>query len=162
MENAVQRTIESSVDQLDGFAIDLLRDLVRIPSITGYETRAQEYVARCFSEMGMEVDVWSPTRTDVKEHPAFSDDGLPLGERPVVVARWRGTDAQSPSLILNGHIDVVPTGGDAAWAGGPWSGAVRDGRLFGRGSCDMKGGLVSGIWAVASLQKRRCSRAAMF
>ncbi|HLQ77044.1 MAG TPA: ArgE/DapE family deacylase, partial [Terriglobia bacterium] len=78
---------------------------------------------------------------------------LPLGDRPVVVAKWSGTDSDARSLILNGHMDVVPTGDDRAWTSGPWSGDVRDNRLWGRGSCDMKGGLAAGVTAVAALQK---------
>jgi acetylornithine deacetylase len=102
--------------------------------------------------MGLDVDSWCPTRVELESHPAFSDDGLPIGDRPVIVARWRGIDPTARSLILNGHIDVVPEGDASSWADGPWSGAVRDGRLWGRGSCDMKGGLVAALTAVAALQ----------
>src|SRR5215510_11202683 len=146
-------SIDDSVEGLDTFCIDLLRDLVRTPSITGQEQHAQSLVARRLTEMGLEVDSWRPTRNELEHHPAFSDDGFPLGDRPVVVARWRGSEAGARSLILNGHIDVVPTGDDSSWTDGPWSGAVRDGRLWGRGSCDMKGGLAAAITAVAALQR---------
>jgi acetylornithine deacetylase len=153
MQSAVQNSIEAAVDGLAADSIDFLRDLVRIPSITGDEMRAQDYLARYLADLGLEVDTWRPSRSEVENHPAFSDDGSPLGDRPVIVGHWRGTDPKALSLILNGHIDVVPTGEESAWAGGPWSGAIRDGQLWGRGACDMKAGLAAGIWGIAALQR---------
>jgi acetylornithine deacetylase len=152
MDSTFGRSLDATIEELDTFCIDLLRDLVRTPSITGDETRAQTRLVRWLNEMGLEVDVWAPQRSDVETHPAFSDDGTALGDRPVVVARWRGTEPGGRSIILNGHMDVVPTGDDRAWTGGPWSGEVREDRLWGRGSCDMKGGLTAGITAVAALR----------
>ena len=146
-------TVHSVVRSLQSDATGWLQDLVRIPSVTGAEAPVQEYMARLLQSMRLEVDSWRPTRADLASHRAFSDDGLPLGDRPVVVARLRGTDPAARSLILNGHADVVPPGDEGEWTDGPWSGTVRDGRLYGRGSCDMKGGLVSGILALAALQK---------
>jgi acetylornithine deacetylase len=151
-ERARNKSIDESVEKLDAQCVDFLSALVATPSITGQERDAQSQVERRLREMGLEVDSWCPTRNELERHPAFSDDGLPIGDRPVIVARWRGTDPNARSLILNGHIDVVPEGDANSWTDGPWSGAVRDGRLWGRGSCDMKGGLVSALTAVAALQ----------
>src|SRR6476661_6877993 len=78
------RHVDTQIDAMDTFCIDLLRDLVRIPSITGDEKTAQLRLAQRLGELGLEVDVWSPTRSELETHPAFSDDGLPLGDRPVV------------------------------------------------------------------------------
>src|SRR5437879_12985664 len=56
--------------------------------------------------------------------------------------------------MLNGHVDVVPPGDLAAWTNGdPFAGTIANGRLYGRGACDMKGGLVSAIWAVRAVQQ---------
>ena len=145
--------IHSAVRSLESAAIEWLRDLVRIPSITGSEQAVQSRMEGLLRSLGAEVDVWHPSRAELASHPAFSDDGLPLGDRPVVAGRWRSAEAGSRSLILNGHVDVVPPGDEHAWQDGPWSGAVREGRVFGRGSCDMKGGLVSGLLAMATLRK---------
>ncbi len=145
--------IRQAVTQLKPTTTSLLQQLVRIPSISGEEAAAQRHVADHLRAMGLDVDVWCPTRAELEDHSAFSDDGRPLGARPVVVGRWGGTDATARSLILNGHVDAVPVGDEASWTHGPWSGAVHDGQLWGRGSCDMKGGLVAGITAIAALQK---------
>jgi acetylornithine deacetylase len=67
-----------------------------------------------------------------------------------------GTSASAPvarSLILNGHLDVVSPGNESRWTDSPWSGVIRDGRLYGRGSCDMKAGLSAAIFAIAALQR---------
>jgi len=75
-----------------------------------------------------------------------------LPEREDVVGRLTGTGG-GRSLILNGHVDVVPAGDPAAWPEPPWSGLVdSDGRLWGRGSCDMKGGIACGIVALRVLR----------
>jgi acetylornithine deacetylase len=142
-----------TIDESGTGAIRLLQDLIRIPSITGSETQAQLFFADRLRELQLEVDCWNPETADVQTHPAFSDDGLPLGERPVVVGHLRGKDPNARSMILNGHVDVVPPGQETAWTDGPWSGAFRDGKVFGRGACDMKGGLVAGYLAIAALQK---------
>ncbi len=83
MTTALQHSIDGSVDALDTFGIDLLRDLVRTPSITGNEKNAQLGLARRLTEMGLDVDLWSPTLGELQHHPAFSDDGLPLGDHLV-------------------------------------------------------------------------------
>ncbi len=75
-----------------------------------------------------------------------------LPGREDVVGRLAGTGG-GRSLILNGHVDVVPAGAAAAWPEDPWGGRVDDeGRLWGRGSCDMKGGIACGIVALRVLR----------
>lgn len=149
----IEQQLLEEIDRLQPTAIDLLQNLVRIPSITGEEAKAQTFVGNILAELGLSVDAWCPKREELASHPAFSDDGLPLGERPVVVGRLKGSDSSARSLILNGHVDVVPPGVVDAWNDGPWSASIHDGKLFGRGSCDMKGGLISGITALAAVKK---------
>ena len=55
-------------------------------------------------------------------------------------------------LLLNGHIDVVPVGDEAAWTTPPWDPAVRDGRVYGRGAVDMKGGLCCALFAAKAIR----------
>ena len=56
-------------------------------------------------------------------------------------------------LLLNGHIDVVPVGDEAAWTTPPWDPAVRDGRVYGRGAVDMKGGLCCALFAAKAIRE---------
>src|SRR5262245_23325783 len=148
-EGAVIETVES----LTTDAVRLLQDLIRIPSITGEETKAQLLFADRLRDINLDVDCWYPSHNDLKNHPSFSDDGLPLGERPIVIGYVKGTDPAARSLILNGHMDVVPVGNEDLWSDGAWSGVVRDKKVYGRGSCDMKGGLVAGFMAINALRK---------
>ena len=145
-------TIDRAVDDLAAQTTEMIQELVRIPSITGDETAAQGFVAGVLRDLGFSVDQWNPTREDLQDHRSFSDDGLPLGSRPVVVGRWGGSPGGG-SVILNGHIDVVPPGREEDFPHGPWQGEVHDDLLWGRGACDMKAGLIAGILAVAALQR---------
>ncbi len=143
---ALDEAVAAVADELTGRLVEL----VRTPSVTGDEHAAQELVAAWMRELGLEVHTLVPP-PDITAHPDYCDDGLPV-DRPVVVGRRRGTTTGARSLILNGHVDVVPTGDEGAFPRGPWSGAVDDGRLWGRGSCDMKGGLVAALGALAVLE----------
>lgn len=145
--------LELRIERLEPSAIYLLQQLIRFPSVTGQEADVQEYLASYLREAGFKIDRWCPKREELADHPSFSDDGLPLGQRPVVVAKWNGNKKEGASLILNGHIDVVPPGEGSRWTDGAWSGTVRDGRIWGRGSCDMKAGLVAGIIALSALKE---------
>jgi acetylornithine deacetylase len=150
---SLTETLLEVVESLRKDAIDLLQDLVRIPSITGEETKAQLFFADRLRDLNLKVDCWYPTRNELQNHPSFSDDGLPLGERPIIIGHLAGKDPGARSLILNGHMDVVPVGNEDLWSDGPWSGVIRDGKIYGRGSCDMKGGLVAGLIAITALLK---------
>jgi acetylornithine deacetylase len=150
-------TIATHVDALRNDLVSFLQRLVQLPSLPGHEQKAQQFVADKLRSLGLAVDVVSSELDDLKHHPAFCDDGVPFRERLNVVGRWRGSGRTSNppaphSLILNGHLDVVPTGNESLWSGSPWSGAIRDGQLYGRGSCDMKAGVTANIFAVQTLQ----------
>ena len=74
-----------------------------------------------------------------------------LPGREDVIGRLAGAGG-GRSLILNGHVDVVPAGDRSAWPHDPWGGELEGGRLWGRGACDMKGGIACGIVALRALQ----------
>jgi acetylornithine deacetylase len=149
--------IDSAVDALRGDLVTFLQKLVQTPSLPGQEQQAQHLVAGKLRALDLSVDVVSSDLDDLKRHPAFCDDGVPFRDRLNVIGRWKGSGktpaASTPrSLILNGHMDVVPTGSESLWSESPWSGAIRDGQLYGRGSCDMKAGVSANIFAIQALQ----------
>jgi acetylornithine deacetylase len=155
--NNLVHTIDAAVDALRDDLIAFLQKLVQTPSLPGHEQKAQHLVAGKLRNLGLAVDVISSELADLERHPAFCDDGVPFRERLNVVGRWHGGGRKQEervprSLILNGHIDVVPTGSESLWSDSPWSGAIRDGQLYGRGSCDMKAGVTANIFAVQALQ----------
>jgi len=147
----IAAAVDASRDELIAF----LQKLVQAPSLPGREQQAQRLVAEKLQALGLTVDVISSELPDLEKHPAFCDDGVPFRDRLNVVGRWRGQTpdrGDARSLILNGHIDVVPTGSESLWSESPWSGAIRDGQLYGRGSCDMKAGVTANIFAIQTLQ----------
>ena len=156
----LSKQIAASVDSLSEELIEFIQTLVQTPSLAGAEQLAQEIIARKLSEMRLAVEILPSQLDDLKHHPAFFDDDVPFQDRLNIIGRWRGRknatplpNQQAKSLILNGHIDVVSAGNEDLWHDSPWSGKIQNGKLFGRGSCDMKSGLASAIFAVAALQK---------
>ena len=147
-ERAEARALQS----LDTDAcIRLAQDLVRVPSITGDERAVQDLVALMLEEAGLEVDRFEADIDRLKAHPRFPGMEVERTEA-VLVAGILGQKGQR-SLILNGHVDVVPPGDRQSWHASPWSAHIQAGRLYGRGACDMKAGLAVGICAAAALKK---------
>jgi acetylornithine deacetylase len=102
--------------------------------------------------MRLEVDVFEPWSVPgVEDHPGWWP-GLTYEDRPNVVGVWKGVGG-GRSLILNGHADVVPAGPEELWTHPPYSGHVADGRIYGRGASDQKGGIAAMIAAVETLQR---------
>jgi acetylornithine deacetylase len=151
-QDAIHAEARSAVGALSGELIAFLQSLVRSPSVSGGEQAAQETIAAKYRAIGLETELLISRREAISGHPAFCDDGIPFVDRTNVVARWRGTGG-GRSLILNGHMDVVPPGDIAQWTHGPWSGDIVDGRLYGRGACDMKAGLAAAAIAVQALRE---------
>lgn len=114
-----------------GTARAVLESLVRVPSVTGEEGAVAEIVAGWCERAGMAVEM-----------PETAPG------RPNVVARW-GT-GRRPVLLLTGHLDTVPAGED--WTRDPFGAEVEDGRLYGRGACDMKAGLAAALAALVDLR----------
>lgn len=147
----LMRAADSARDEL----IALARALVRIPSDNlpprGAEAAVQAFIAEYLGSAGLEVDVFTPDDAGVSGHPAFFPGRL-YADRPDVVGTLKGTGG-GRSLVFSGHADTVPAG--PGWTDDPCSGAVRDGRLHGRGSFDMKGGLAAALLAAAILRRER-------
>ena len=126
-----------------------LRALVRMPSITGCEAEAAGWAAEALRELGLAVEVVEPDPAAVRADPDWPGEEMPRTTLPVVMARTGPGDGRR--VVLSGHLDVVPSGDPATWTVDPWAGEIRDGALFGRGACDMKGGVASVLAAIRSL-----------
>lgn len=128
----------------------LLAELVALPTDRGREAPAQQMLAGHFEAMGLEVDLWEIDTEALRDHPAFGveiEHVQPLG----LVGRLAGRAAGSSSLIVNGHVDVVPPGDRDQWTVPPFELTERDGWWLGRGALDMKGGLCAAIEAVRAV-----------
>jgi acetylornithine deacetylase len=134
--------------------VALLQQLISVPSITGSaaESEAQHGVGSRLDAMGLDTDIWQIDLPSITADPDFPGLEAARDDAWGVVGSWRGEDPDAATLVLNGHIDVVPPGDPAAWSTSPWSGEVRDGQVYGRGACDMKGGLACQLLAVEVLR----------
>ena len=127
-----------------------LLDLVAIPSITGDEGAARDAVARQMAGVGLAVRSWDADPVALAADPDHPGSEMPRRSLPLVAGRLAGT-RPGPRLLLAGHTDVVPPGDRGAWSLDPFSPELRDGQVYGRGACDMKGGLVAALAAVAAV-----------
>ena len=136
--------------------IKALRDLVRIPSATGQEAAAQNWLAQQMRHFGLDVDLWDIDVAELQRHPQFPGMEVDRSKDRAVglVATWRreAGAASGRRLVFNGHIDVVPEGDRASWQYEPWGADLVDGRIYGRGACDMKGGLMAALFAIKAIK----------
>jgi acetylornithine deacetylase len=146
------RRIDQAVETLRDESLELLQTLVRIPTLAGNEKGAQDVIAATMKAMGLALDIWEPVDAELQAHPAYLPSDIPYVGRPNVVGKWSGSGG-GKSLIFNGHVDVVPTGDEKRWTHSPWSGDYSDGKVYGRGSADMKAGCVVNLMVVKALQK---------
>src|SRR4051794_39360931 len=116
------------------------------------EAAFQTALAERLRAHGAEIDLWEPAPEDVAGHP-LSVEGIGFAGRPQLAARLRGTGG-GRSLLLNGHIDVVPAREEDGWDHDPFEPQVRDGRIVGRGACDMKGGIAAMVLAAEVLAEK--------
>jgi acetylornithine deacetylase len=156
MSNDARTRVLQQVDEMTDSMVGELQTVVRIPSISGTdeENEGQSHMASLFAAVGLEVDHWQIDLDEVQRQADFPGMEVEREEAWGLVARLPGTGTGDGStLMLNGHIDVVPQGDPNAWSDDPFSGAIRDGNLFGRGSCDMKAGLIAAHWAVQAIRR---------
>ncbi|GAA1596993.1 ArgE/DapE family deacylase [Leucobacter chromiireducens] len=146
-------TIRTAVDRLFDREVEFLAELVRHPSLRGAERSAQDFMAAELTERGFEVDRWEVRTEDIAELRGYSPVETPYTDAPNVVGALRSRTRTGRSLIVNGHIDVVPTGPREMWAHDPFAPEVSGTWLSGRGGGDMKAGLASNLFAVEALRE---------
>ncbi len=145
--------IEKLMSHIDGHKdenVEFLRKLISYPSVTGDEQNIQEFLATWLGQRGpITVDVWEPDLEELKKHPGYVPVDRDYRNRPNVVGKYKGT-GHGRSLLFNGHVDVIPASADS-WDNNPWDGTVKDGRIYGRGSSDMKSGLAAYTMALNAI-----------
>jgi len=144
-DNAIGERVLAAVDAAAGEIADFTAALVRVPTVNppgeGYAECAR-LIGDRLTTGGFEVEYHAaegrPEHTSA--HPRINVVGLRRGR------------SLRPTLHLNGHVDVVPAGG--GWTVDPFAGIIRDGRVYGRGACDMKAGIAAAVFAAEAI--RRC------
>ena len=151
-EQRVVDTIEARRDEL----VALVGDLIAFDTTARHvgdppraEADLQAYLGDRLGSRGASVDVWEPSPDDVADNRQV-EAGLDFAGRPQLAATFAGAGG-GRSLLLNGHIDVVTPEPVDRWTSDPWRADVRDGNLYGRGACDMKGGVGCMVFAAEVL-----------
>ncbi len=148
-----RRAILDAVDGLRGEQAALLARLVRHRSLLGQEQSCLDEMEAIWRECGLAPRRVAVDADALASHPGFSPPLLPYAGRDNVVAVHRPAGpAQGRSLMLQGHVDVVPEGPAELWTSPPFAPAIRDGRMFGRGAGDMKAGLAAIVAAFRALR----------
>jgi succinyl-diaminopimelate desuccinylase len=136
----VLHEVERATDEL----VDFTAGMIRIPTVNPpgehYEDCAR-YIGDRLASLGFETEYIAaegrPEHT--RQHPRLNVVGTRHGVRP------------RPTVHLNGHFDVVPVG--QGWTVDPFAGLVRDGRVYGRGACDMKAGIAAAAYAAEAIRR---------
>ena len=138
-----------TTDALTGEAIArTAAELIAIPSLGGQEQALLDHVAGWLAARGVAVEQTSVDGAGLRDHPFHSAE-VDRATVPVLVATTG--PAAGPSVLLNAHLDVVPAADQAGWSTDPFDPVVRDGRLWGRGAADTKGGLAAAMHVLAGL-----------
>jgi len=124
----------------DDAAVEALRALIRIPTVSHWEPDREDRAA--FESLLAELRVRFPHLHETCEVERIAGDAL--------LVRWPGRSREAP-VVLMAHLDVVPVGGPAAWTRPPFGGDLADGHVWGRGALDCKGSLVATCQAVEDL-----------
>lgn len=131
----------------------LLLDLLAVPSVTGSaaESDLQHTLAGHLERLDLDVDLWSMDLHALRSHQDFPGGEAPRTEAWGLVGGSRAT-GDGPTLILQGHVDVVPPGDLAQWDGDPFRPRTVGDVVHGRGACDMKAGVVAILAALTAIR----------
>lgn len=152
--------IHSQIDKIKPELIALLQELIRVPSYpcTVEQNRCLDLISDFLRVPGISQDRWRPdwkkveavvSRIDGKPLYTRNDLLLEMRDRISVLVAEYGDGPRT--LVLNGHVDVVSPEPVSDWTVDPFSGHIRNGRVYGRGAVDMKGGLVSAVGALRAM-----------
>ena len=148
LEAEVLSVVDESLPRLQS----LLATLVGFPSLLGQEASAQDFMQGLFRGMGLAVDRFQVRDDELNGLPGYSPAVGHWDHHDNVVGRHVPRGAKGRSLILNGHIDVVPIGAEELWTAPPFEPRVEGDRLYGRGAGDMKAGIAAYVIAFESLR----------
>jgi acetylornithine deacetylase len=141
MTEAWEAPLREAIARDHDNTVALLRRLVRIPSVN------PKFVAD--PAQNREAAVQDAIEAELRALGFATERSLPFPDRPNLFGIWAGSQARS--LALCGHVDVVPVGDPASWTTEPFGAEIRDGRMYGRGSGDMKAGLAASLAACRAI-----------
>ena len=144
MRRAVADRVLEAVDAAAPEIVGFTSELIRVPTVNPpgeHYADCARIIGERLEASGFEVDVFAAEgcAEHTRRHPRFNVIGFQRGR------------SERPAVHLNGHYDVVPAGG--GWTIDPFAGVVRDGRIYGRGACDMKAGIAAALFAAEAIRR---------
>lgn len=142
---AILHAAETILDE----AVHFLQGMIRIPTVNppGYAyPECARYIGNRLHELGYEIEYIDLTPAEIAELAPYGEGQA----RSNVIGRLQGL-ASTPVMHFNGHLDVVPVG--PGWSSDPFSGELRNGRIYGRGASDMKSGIAAQVYAVEAIRR---------
>ena len=157
-EVALEHALDDFVSAHEADLVELVQALVRFDTTSvdlsegserteNEELELQALMGERLRALGAEVDQWEPEPAELADHPMMPP-WHHWRNRPITVGTLRGSGG-GRSLVINGHIDVVAAGD--GWTSPPFAAEIRDGRIYGRGACDMKGGVGAALFALEAV-----------
>lgn len=154
LTDAHRDRILQAVDAAFDAQLAFTQELIRHPSVRAAEASAQDLLAEAMAQRGLVIDRWELDADELATHPGAGKVEISYAGMDNVVGTYEpeADAATGRSLILNGHVDVVPEGPEEQWQRSPWDAAIHDGWLYGRGSGDMKAGLAANLFALDAVR----------
>lgn len=153
LDPALRDTILASVEA--GFAeqIAFTQEMIRFPSLRGEEHACQDFVFRALKQRGFTMDRFAMDRDLIAAHPGGAPFSEQHSEAPIVVGIHHPREEKGRSLILQAHVDVVPTGPGKLWSNHPFDPVIEGDWLYGRGGADMKAGHAANLFCLDALRR---------
>ena len=152
LDPAIRRAIRDAAASLEGETETLLARLVRHRSLLGQEQSCLAEMDAVYREIGLEPRRVAVDPVALADHPGLSPPLIDYAGRDPVVAVHRPARGGGRSLMVQGHVDVVPEGAADLWATPPFEPSIRGGRMYGRGAADMKAGIAAYVTAFKALR----------
>jgi len=153
LDSTIRKKILASVDEGFDAQIALTQEMMRFASLRGAEHTCQDFVYRALRGRGYAMDRFAMDREAILGHPGGSPWSDEHSDAPIVVGIHHPRDEKGRSLILQAHVDVVPTGPEDMWANPPFKPVIKGDWLFGRGGADMKAGHVANLACLDALRR---------
>lgn len=152
LNSETARRITDAVEAAFDRQLKFTAELVRHPSLRAAESSAQDFMFAELESRGLAMDRWTLDGEALAAHVGYGPCTVDFEDLTNVVGTYTPAEETGRSLILNGHIDVVPTGPEATWERSPWDAEVKDGWMYGRGAGDMKAGLAAIVFAFDAIR----------
>jgi acetylornithine deacetylase len=149
----LREKIVESVRQGFGEQLEYTKALVRFESTRGAEHAIQDFVFRSYRDCGLAIDRFGMDRGRIEAHPGGSKYSAEHSDAPIIVGIHRPQQERGRSLILQAHVDVVPTGPATLWSQPPFEPWIEGDWMFGRGAADMKAGHAANLFALKALRR---------